>query len=262
MARKKLNSFTVDDAGDSFTPTVKKINVDNTDDNMKREGDSLEPVKVEIKSEDKVNPSNAENVQNIKQNTKSEKTKKTANQVLDDNGVDVEKKINMESIQTKSPQPKIEAGKGTDVLVQLVGFCLGDEEFGVDIQKVQEINRMLTITRVPNTPDFVMGVINLRGKVIPVLSLRKRFDLPEKENDKNTRIVVVEIDSKTIGFVVDSVSEVIRLPSSTIEPPPKIVAGIDEEYISGVGKLEDRLLILLDLDKLLLKEMDQLKKAA
>ena len=136
-------------------------------------------------------------------------------------------------------------------LLQLVTFDIGDEEFGVDILKVQEINRMLGITRVPRTPDFVEGVINLRGKIIPVIDLRKRFKMDGKDSDKHTRIVVVEIDQKIVGFIVDTVSEVLRISSSTVEPPPPIVAGIDSEYISGVGKLEDRLLLLLDLNKLL-----------
>jgi purine-binding chemotaxis protein CheW len=139
-------------------------------------------------------------------------------------------------------------------LLQLVSFNLGDEEFGVDILKVQEINRMVAITRVPNTPAYVEGVINLRGKVIPIIDLRMRFGLDRKQEDKNTRIIVVEISGKIVGFVVDSVSEVLRIPKSVTEPPPPIVAGIEAEYITAVGKLEDRLLILLDLDKILSTE--------
>jgi purine-binding chemotaxis protein CheW len=135
-------------------------------------------------------------------------------------------------------------------LIQLVTFTIGDEEFGVDILKVREINRMMDITRVPKSPHYVEGVVNLRGKVIPVIDLRKRFDMEPRESDKETRIVVVEVDSKTIGFIVDSVSEVLRIPADTVEPPPPFVADVDAEYISGVGKLDDRLLILLDLEKL------------
>ena len=136
-------------------------------------------------------------------------------------------------------------------VLQLVSFNLGQEEFAVDILKVQEINRMVEITRVPKAPDFVEGVINLRGKVIPVIDLRKRFGLPPGERTKQTRIVVVDMDGRTIGLIVDAVSEVLRLPADTIEPPPPIVAGIDADYIRGVGKLEDRLLILLDLNRIL-----------
>lgn len=134
-------------------------------------------------------------------------------------------------------------------LLQLVSFKLGEEEFGVDILKVQEINRLVEITKVPRTPDFVEGVINLRGKVIPIIDLRKRFGLNLKDNDKDTRIVVIDIDGSIMGMIVDAVSEVLRLPESTIEPAPEIATSIDSEYIRGVAKLEDRLLIFLDLSK-------------
>jgi len=138
-------------------------------------------------------------------------------------------------------------------LLQLVTFHIGDEEFGVEILKVQEIIRMMGITRVPKAPEFVEGVINLRGKVIPIIDLRKRFGMAAQDHDKHTRIIVIEVNSVIVGFVVDSVSEVLRVPSSTVEPPPAIISGIESEYISGVGKLADRLLILLDLDRLLSK---------
>ncbi len=142
-------------------------------------------------------------------------------------------------------------GASADELLQLVSFKIGSEEFGVDILKVQEINRMVEITKVPQAPHYVEGVINLRGKVIPIVDLRKRFSLEVKEHDKNTRIVVVDIGGNIMGMVVDSVSEVLRLPSNTIEPPPEIVTGINSEYIKGVAKLEDRLLIFLDLSKVI-----------
>ena len=142
------------------------------------------------------------------------------------------------------------AAADTDEL-QLVSFNIGSEEFGVDILKVQEINRMVEITKVPQAPHYVEGVINLRGKVIPVVCLRKRFSLELKEHDKNTRIVVVDIEGNILGLIVDAVSEVLRLPSNTIEPPPEIVAGIDADYIKGVAKLDDRLLIFLDLTKVI-----------
>ena len=139
----------------------------------------------------------------------------------------------------------------TNELLQLVGFRLGKEEYGIDILKVQEINRIAEITRIPQSPDFVEGVINLRGNVIPIIDLRKRFNMPEREHDKQTRIVVGEIEGKTVGLIVDAVSEVIRLPANTIEPAPKILSKDRADYIKGVGKLEDRLLMLLDIDKIL-----------
>ena len=114
---------------------------------------------------------------------------------------------------------------------------------------------MLEITKVPNAPVFVDGVINLRGKVIPIVNLRQRFGMEQKKQDKDTRIVVVELSGKTIGFIVDGVSEVLRIPKSVTEPPPSIVSGINADYITAVGKLEDRLLILLDLERVLSDEM-------
>lgn len=147
-----------------------------------------------------------------------------------------------------------EQKKQDDELIQLVTFSIGEEEFGVDILKVQEIIRIMEITKVPRAQDFVEGVINLRGKVIPIIDLRRRFGLHTKDHDKHTRIIVIEINNMIVGFVVDSVSEVLRIPAGTVEPPPPVVAGVDSEYISGVGKLQDRLLILLDLDKLLSSE--------
>jgi purine-binding chemotaxis protein CheW len=136
-------------------------------------------------------------------------------------------------------------------IIQLVSFNIGEEEFGVDILKVQEINRMSEVTKVPNAPDYVEGVINLRGKVIPIIDLRMRIGMPQKDSDKDTRIVVVELDSKVVGFVVDSVNEVLRINKNITEPPPPMVAGIDSEYITAIGKLDDRLLILLDLERIL-----------
>jgi purine-binding chemotaxis protein CheW len=139
----------------------------------------------------------------------------------------------------------------TGEILQLVSFKIGNEEFGVNILNVQEINKMTQITKVPNAPEFVEGVINLRGRVIPVINLRTRLKLEKKEPDKDTRIIVVDIEKNTVGFIVDGVSEVLRIPVSITEPPPEIVAGVDSEFIKSVGKLEDRLLILIDLDKIL-----------
>jgi len=137
-----------------------------------------------------------------------------------------------------------------DVL-QLVSFTLGKEEYAVDILRVQEINRMVEITSIPNAPFYIEGVINLRGKVIPVVNLRKKFGFDSKEMDSHSRIMVVDV-GRTVGLVVDSVSEVLRLSSDTIEPPPSMTSNNgSSEYILGVGKLEDRLLILLDIEKFL-----------
>ncbi len=142
----------------------------------------------------------------------------------------------------------------TEELLQLVGFKIGEEEFAVDILKVQEIIKMIMMTKVPNTPEFVKGVINLRGRIIPVIDLRRRLGLKEKETDQDSRIIVVEIEENTIGFIVDEVSEVLRIPQSIIEPPPSMVGDVNANFITAVAKLENRLLILLDLEKILVEE--------
>lgn len=137
-------------------------------------------------------------------------------------------------------------------LLQLACFTIGQEEFGIDILKVHEIIRLINITKVPNSPEFVDGIINLRGRVIPVINLRNRLGLQRIDNDKNTRIIVVDLNGSSIGFIVDEVHEVLRIPRSITEPPPPmVVTGIDSDFITAVGRLEDRLLILLDLDKIL-----------
>ena len=147
-------------------------------------------------------------------------------------------------------------------LLQLVSFKIGAEEFGVDILKVQEINKMTSITKVPNAPDFVEGVINLRGRVIPIIDLRTRLGLEKIEHTKDPRIIVVDLNGKTVGFIVDAVSEVLRIPASITEAPPEMVTGYNSDFIQSVGKLEDRLLILIDLGKVLsTKETEELSIA-
>lgn len=139
---------------------------------------------------------------------------------------------------------------------QLVTFGLGSEEFGVDIMLVQEIIRIPPITRVPKAPSFVEGVINLRGNVIPVISLRKRFGMENAEDTDLSRIIVLEVDSRVFGIRVDAVTEVMRLEEDAIEPPPSVAMGVDSHYIRGVGKIGDRLLILLDLEHIMGGEMN------
>ncbi|MBC7341668.1 MAG: chemotaxis protein CheW [Clostridia bacterium] len=137
---------------------------------------------------------------------------------------------------------------------QLVVFQLAGETYGVNISSVHEIIRMQEITKVPRTPDFVEGVINLRGRIIPVIDLRKRFNLPLQEKTQSSRIIVIEMDSVTVGMIVDSVSEVIRLPLDQIEPAPPMVGGVDAAYLRGVGKREKGLIVLLDLNQVLKRE--------
>lgn len=147
-----------------------------------------------------------------------------------------------------------------DELIQLVTFHLGQEQFGLDILKVQEINRMVEITKVPQAPHYCEGVINLRGKVIPVIDLRKKFEMDVEEWTKNTRIIVCDVDGNVIGMIVDAVEEVLRIPSSTIEPAPEIVTTVNSDYIKGVAKLEGRLLIFLDISKIAGEMTREIKK--
>lgn len=146
-------------------------------------------------------------------------------------------------------------------LIQLVSFNLAQEEYGVDVLKVREIIRMPTITRVPNTPHYVEGVINLRGKVIPIINMRKRFSLADAEYDKQTRIMVMDVGGELMGFIVDAVSEVIRISSSEIQPSPAVVSSsVDQECIAGVINQAERLLVLLELEKMFTLDERQLFK--
>jgi purine-binding chemotaxis protein CheW len=156
---------------------------------------------------------------------------------------------------------KLEVLPEMSELMQLVSFAIGKEQFGVDILMVQEIIRMAPITSIPNSPDFIEGVINLRGHIIPVIDLRKRLKLnPLADGDKNnTRILIIDVQDRVTGFIVDAVSEVLKIPKSFIEPPPEIVvAGLKSQYIYGVCKLDERLLILLDFSKIL--QVEEIKK--
>ena len=140
-------------------------------------------------------------------------------------------------------------------LLQLVGFRLGKEEFAVDILNVNEILKMLEVTEVPNSPDCIEGIVNIRGRIIPVIETRLKLNMQKKEYDKDTRIMVVETNDKTVGFIVDEVNEVLRISKDITEPPPDLVtANIESDYITSVARLEDRLLILLDLKKLMSSE--------
>ncbi|HOV79658.1 MAG TPA: chemotaxis protein CheW [Bacillota bacterium] len=134
---------------------------------------------------------------------------------------------------------------------QLVVFQLAEQTYGIDIASVFEIIRMETITRVPRTPDFVEGVINLRGKIIPVIDLCKRFNLAISERTNSSRIIIVDVDGNTIGMIVDAVSEVLRVPVDSIEPPPPMIHGINAAYLRGIAILDEKLIILLNLDKIL-----------
>jgi len=141
--------------------------------------------------------------------------------------------------------------KQGEAVQQLVTYSLGNEKYGIDIVKVQEIIRVPEITRVPQMPDFIEGIINLRGHVIPIIDLRHRFTLGDAPDNADRRIIVVSALNRTLGFIVDTVSHVIKIPVRQIEPPPAIIAGIEREFITGVAMAEGSLIIILDLDKIL-----------
>jgi len=158
-----------------------------------------------------------------------------------------------------------QSGQTADRL-QLVSFTVGEELFAVDILSVQEINRMMALTKVPQSPDGIEGVINLRGRIIPVLDLRVQFRINPSELNESSRIIVVEVQGNTIGFIVDSVQQVILIDRNIIEPTPQMTTSIDSSYVDGVAKLEDDLLILVNLDNLLspeaLSKLSGMNKAA
>jgi purine-binding chemotaxis protein CheW len=147
-----------------------------------------------------------------------------------------------------------------DQLMQLVGFNIGTELFGVSILMVQEIIRSAPITTVPNSPDFIEGIINLRGNIVPVIDLRKRLNIYSEEMDyEKSWILILNVNDRVTGFIVDFVTKVLKIDENTVEPPPDIVvAGLESQYIRGVCKLNENLLILLDFNRIL--RIDEFKK--
>lgn len=163
--------------------------------------------------------------------------------------------VSAEQVQSK------ESAKGIQEVIQLVSFELGLELYGVDIIKIREINRMTGITKVPRAPEFIEGVINLRGSVIPVINLRTKVKMPRKEYDKDTRIIVMDLKGFVVGFIVDAVREVLRIPENLVVPPPDLAVGKRAEYITAVAKLSDKLVILMEPERILSAEENrQLQK--
>ncbi|MEA3333571.1 MAG: chemotaxis protein CheW [Pseudomonadota bacterium] len=160
----------------------------------------------------------------------------------------------------KEAYSNLDAQEENDGLMQLVGFVIGQELFGVDILMVQEIIREMPFTPIPNSPDFIEGVINLRGNIIPVIDLRRRLNTNStKSTTGNIWIIILNINNRVAGFIVDAVTKVLKVPLEDIKPPPDIVvSGLQSQYISGVCRIDERLLILLDFNRILL--VDEIKK--
>jgi purine-binding chemotaxis protein CheW len=142
--------------------------------------------------------------------------------------------------------------------LKLIVFQLGDEEYAIEVDYIQSIERMQPVTRIPGTPSYVIGVMNLRGVITPVINLRARFGLPAKAHDDSTRILVIADDGVEIGFVVDGANDVVDVPAEKIEPTPEVVGGVQEDYLRGVVKEEDRLFTLLNLEKVIQRKKGQL----
>jgi purine-binding chemotaxis protein CheW len=136
-------------------------------------------------------------------------------------------------------------------VIQIVGFVVDTEEYGLEILKVQEVVRLPHITRLPRSPIFIKGVINLRGNIIPIIDLREKFGLRAKKYIDSTRVIIVEVGEKKIGMIVDIVSQVIRVTKDSIVPPPSMVSGVGKEYLSGVVRLEKRLIMLLKIEDII-----------
>lgn len=143
--------------------------------------------------------------------------------------------------------------------IQIVTFTLDDQEFGLNILEVQEINKLTTVTKIPNSAGYIEGIINLRNKIIPIINLKKRmqFDNVDNINDKTARIIVVNINETIVGFIVDSVSEVLRISQETVESLPDLINNVKSEYVKGVIRYNDRLLILIDLKKIIQEDQEQ-----
>jgi purine-binding chemotaxis protein CheW len=142
---------------------------------------------------------------------------------------------------------------------QLISFIVGAEEYGLELLRVKEVIRMRQITWLPKAPSCVKGIINLRGDVIPIIDLRERFGLVVLEQTAMTRVIVVEVEGRLVGMVVDSASQVVRLPADQFDPPPPVVGAASQDFITAVGKMGDKLVIMIDVDRILnAEEMNQI----
>lgn len=149
-------------------------------------------------------------------------------------------------MQTRNDQRELDGE-----INQIISFTVGTEEYGLEILRVKEVIKSSGITVLPNAASFIKGIINLRGDVIPIVDLRDKFGIASGETTAATRVIVVDVDGRLVGMVVDSTSQVVRIPTDQIDPPPPMFGGISTSYLKGVAKLEDRLIVLLNIDNIL-----------
>jgi purine-binding chemotaxis protein CheW len=154
---------------------------------------------------------------------------------------------------------------GAAELRQFISFTVGEEEYGLELLRVKEVIRVPAVTWLPRAPSFVKGIINLRGDIIPIVDLRDTFGLPPQAATPATRVIVVEVEGRLVGMIVDCASQVVRIPADSIDPPPPVLGTLSQEFITGVGRLDERLVILLDIDAVLTAEekkaLDSLEEA-
>ncbi|WP_078593728.1 chemotaxis protein CheW [Evansella clarkii] len=147
--------------------------------------------------------------------------------------------------------------------IKVIVFQLHNEQYGVNIQQVRSIEKLLNVTPVPGTADFIKGVINLRGDITPIIDLKDRLQIGKTEYTDHTRVLIINIESIQMGLIVDNATDVLDIEQSIIDAPPEVIGGVTEEYLSGVAKIDDRLLILLDLERILnFQELNEVEKAA
>lgn len=165
--------------------------------------------------------------------------------------------MNTETVTNSAKKP-METAAG-----EYLTFVLGGEEYGIEILKVQEIRGYDTVTKIANTPSFIKGVVNLRGRIVPIVDLRIKFNLENKEYDEFTVVIILNLRGRVVGIVVDGVSDVLDLPSESIREVPDLVSNIDTQYLLGLGSVEERMLILIDIEKLMnSQEMDLINTVA
>jgi len=154
-----------------------------------------------------------------------------------------------EEINPLGGEEKTEKGMEQETL-ELMGFKLADEEYAIDIMQIKEITIPLALTPIPRAPDYILGILSLRGTILPIFDAKKRIGLPPREKTNRTRIIIVNNGTEQVGILVDDITSAARMPVSAIEPPPPVLKGVEAEYISGVGRVDDRMMIIMNIEEI------------